>query len=82
MLRHEALTLFRQHIERHGDIEVDVSNRETHRELASAGQMVVGNSFARREESMYHVIKTGFERKAELLAAAAPSPGSAAAPCH
>jgi hypothetical protein len=42
--------------------------------------MVVGNSFARGEESVYHVTKTGFERKAELLAATAPSPGSAAAP--
>jgi hypothetical protein len=27
MLSHEALALFRQHIERHGDIEVDDSNR-------------------------------------------------------
>ena len=80
MLSHEALALFRQHIERHGDIEVDDSNRETYRELARAGLMVVGNSFARGEESVYHVTKTGFERKAELLAATAPWPGSAAAP--
>jgi hypothetical protein len=29
MLSHEALALFRQHIERHGDIEVDDSNRES-----------------------------------------------------
>jgi hypothetical protein len=79
MLSHEALVLFRQHIERHGDIEVDDSNRETYRELARAGLMVVGNSFARGEKSVYHVTKTGFERKAELLAATAPSPGSAAA---
>jgi hypothetical protein len=56
------------------------SNRETYRELARAGLMVVGNSFARGEASVYHVTKTGFERKAELLAATAPSPGSAAAP--
>ena len=62
------------------DIEVDDSNRETYRELARAGLMVVGNSFAGGEESMYHVTKEGFERKAELLAATAPSPGSAAAP--
>ena len=48
------------------------------RELARAGLMVVGNSFARGEASVYHVTKTGFERKAELLAA--PPPGSAAAP--
>jgi hypothetical protein len=80
MLSHEALALFRQHIERHGDIEVDDSNRETYRELARAGLMVVGNSFARGEDSVYHVTRAGFERKAELLAATAPSPGSAAAP--
>jgi hypothetical protein len=71
MLYHDALALFRQHIERHGDIEVDDSNRETYRELARAGLMVVGNSFARGEASVYHVTKTGFERKAELLAATA-----------
>ncbi len=80
MLSHEALALFRQHIERHGDIEVDDYNRETYRELARAGLMVVGNSFARGEESVYHVTKAGFERKAELLVATAPSPGSAAVP--
>ncbi len=80
MLSHEALALFRQHIERHGDIEVDDSNREAYRELARAGLMVVGNSFARGEARVYHVTKTGFERKAELLAATAPSPGSAAVP--
>lgn len=80
MLSHEALALFRQHIERHGDVEVDSSNRETYRELARAGLMVVGNSFARGEASVYHVTRVGFERRAELLAATAPSPGSAAAP--
>ena len=41
-----ALALFRLHIERHGDIVVDDSNRETYRETC-AGVMVVGNSFAR-----------------------------------
>ena len=80
MLSHEALALFRQHIERHGDIEVDDSNREIYRELARAGLMVVGNSFARGEESVYHVTKKGFERRAELLAATSPSPDSSAAP--
>jgi hypothetical protein len=74
MLSHEALALFRQHIGRHGDMEVDDSNRETYRELARAGLMVVGNSFARGEESVYHVTRTGFERKAELLAATATGP--------
>jgi hypothetical protein len=65
-----ALALFRLHIERRGDIVVDDSNRETYRELACAGVMIVGNSFARGQDSVYHVTKLGFERKAELLACA------------
>ena len=82
-----ALDLFRLHIERRGDIVVDDSNRETYRELAGAGVMIVGNSFAGGQDSVYHVTKLGFERKAELLAQAwaaevvsVPSPGSAAGP--
>jgi hypothetical protein len=74
MLSHEALALIRQHIERHGDMEVDDSNRETYRELARAGLMVVGNSFARGEESVYHVTKTGFERKADCWPLPRPRP--------
>ena len=46
------------------------SNRETYRELAHAGVMVAGNSFAGGEESVYHATKLGFERKAELLSCA------------
>ena len=85
MLSKQALALFRQHIERRRDIEVD-TNRETYRELARAGLMVAGNSFAGGDESVYHVTKEGFERKAELLAPrrkrgdTSPSPGSVAAP--
>jgi hypothetical protein len=30
--------------------------------------MVAGNSFAGGEESVYHVTKLGFDRRAELLA--------------
>ena len=41
--------------------------------------MIVGNTFAGGQDSVYHVTKEGFERKAELLAATAPLPGSAAA---
>ena len=41
--------------------------RAAYLELARAGLMVVGNTFAGGEESMYHVTKSGFERKAELL---------------
>ena len=87
MLSKEALTLFRLHIERRGDILVDDSNRETYCELARAGLMVAGNSFAGGDESVYHVTKEGFERRAEILACAkgsgvitGPSPGSIGAP--
>ena len=68
-LSKSALALFRLHIERHGDVDVD-ENRETYRELERAGLMVVGNTFAGGQDSVYHVTKEGFERKAELLACA------------
>ena len=69
MLSDAALTLFRLHLDHRRTIDVD-ANRETYRELARAGLMVAGNSFAGGEESVYHVTKLGFERKAELLACA------------
>jgi hypothetical protein len=68
-----AQALFCLHIERRGDILVDDSNRAAYRELARAGLMVAGNSFAGGQESVYHVTKLGFERKAELLATAPAS---------
>jgi hypothetical protein len=80
MLSAEALALFRLHIERRGDLIVDDTNREPYRELARAGLMVLGNSFRYGPGSIYSVSKLGFERKAELLAATAPAPDSAAAP--
>jgi hypothetical protein len=80
MLSKEALALFRLHIERHGDIDVDDSNREAYRELERAGLMACGHSFRDGPNSIFKVTKLGFERRAELLAATAPSPGGAAAP--
>ena len=71
-LSESALALFRLHIERHGDVNVD-ANREAYRELERAGLMVVGNTFAGGQDSVYHVTKEGFERKAELLACAKAS---------
>lgn len=62
-----ALALFRLHIELHGDVDVD-ANREIYRELERAGLMIVGNTYAGGQDSVYHVTKEGFERKAELLA--------------
>jgi len=68
-LSEAALALFRLHIERHGDVNVD-ANRETYRELERAGLMIVGNTFAGGQDSVYHVTREGFERKGELLACA------------
>jgi hypothetical protein len=67
-----ALALFRLHVERHGDVDVD-ANRNAYRELERAGLMIVGNTFAGGQDSVYHVTKLGFERKAELLASAKES---------
>ena len=71
-LSEKALALFRLHIERHGDVGVD-ANRETYRELERAGLMVVGKTFAGGQDSVYHVTKEGFQRKAELLGSAKQS---------
>jgi hypothetical protein len=67
-----ALALFRLHVERHGDVDVD-AHREVYRELERAGLMIVGNTFAGGQDSIYHITKLGFERKAELLACAKES---------
>ena len=64
-----ALALFRLHLEHRRTIDVN-TNREAYRELARAGLMVAGNSFSGGDESVYHVTKQGFERRAELLAGA------------
>jgi hypothetical protein len=68
-LSEKALAHFRLHIERHGDVGFD-ANRKTYRELERAGLMVVGNTFAGGQDSVYHVTKEGFERKAEFVASA------------
>ena len=51
-----------------GDRDVTDENRAQYRELAAAGLMIGGSSFAGGDESVYHVTKEGFERKAEILA--------------
>jgi hypothetical protein len=65
-----ALALFRLHVEQHGQIDVDETNREIYRELARAGLMRAGHSFVGGRESFYALTKEGFERKADLLAGA------------
>ncbi len=67
-----ALALFRQHVEARRTLDID-KNREAYRELARAGLMVAGNSFAGGVESVYSLTKEGFERKAELCACAKES---------
>ena len=65
-----ALSLLRLHIERPGNIDVDDSNRETYRELARAGLMAAGHSFAGGDESVYRLTKKGWEWKIEFLSRA------------
>jgi hypothetical protein len=63
-----AVDLFRLHVERHGDLVVDNSDRETYRELARAKFMHAVSTFTGGPESAYRVTKEGFDRKAELMA--------------
>ena len=64
-----ALALFKRHIELGRTVDLEV-NRPLYEELAGAGLMVVGNSFAGGLNSICSVTKEGFERKAEYLACA------------
>ena len=64
-----ALALFKRHVELGRTIDLE-ANRSVYEELARAGLMVVGNSFAGGEKSIYSVTKEGFQRKGELLACA------------
>ncbi len=64
-----ALALFRQHVELGRTIDLE-ANRAVYEELARAGLMVVGNSYAKGQNSIYTVTKKGFEERAALLACA------------
>jgi hypothetical protein len=71
-----AVTLFRLHVERQGNVKLDDSNRDAYRELESAGLMLLSRPFV--GERVYRLTRNGFERKAELLAqseSTSPSPG-------
>jgi hypothetical protein len=65
-LSRAAVAQFRHHLA--GDRDVTDANRAAYRELAAAGLMEAGHSFARGDESIYRLTKEGFERKAGLLA--------------
>ncbi len=67
-LSRAAFTRFRRHLA--GDRDVTDANRAAYRELAAAGLMAAGHSFAGGDESIYRLTRRGFERKAEILAGA------------
>ncbi len=60
-LSEAALALLKLHLERKGDIPVDDMTRETYRELARAGLMVVGHSFTRGREAFYKLTDAGWD---------------------
>jgi hypothetical protein len=65
-LSEEPLSQFERYLA--GDREVTATNRAAYRELAAAGLMEAGHSFAGGDESIYRLTKERFERKAELVA--------------
>ncbi len=68
-LSEAALALFRLHVDRHGQVDVE-SNRQAYQELEQAGLVAVGHSFRDGRNSIYRLTKEVFERKAEILACA------------
>lgn len=64
-LSEKALELFRLHIRREGDVDVDDANRDAYRELESAGLVLKGRPFV--GAARYHLTAEGFARKSELL---------------
>ena len=79
-LSEAALALFRQHIERPGQVEVDHSNREACRELEAAGLTILSRPFT--GPRVYRLTKMGW-KFTDVLArmdANAPSPAESASP--
>jgi hypothetical protein len=68
MLSESAVSLFRLHVERKGQIEVDDSTREAYQELERAGLMLLSRPFV--GERVYRLTKEGFERKGEICSCA------------
>jgi hypothetical protein len=67
-LSEAALTLLRRHIE-HGELPVDDSNREPHRELAHAGLMVAVHTFSGGREQFYRFTREGWNFACALKSA-------------
>jgi hypothetical protein len=59
-LSEDALALLRLHVER-GELPVDDSNRELHRELARAGLMVAVHTFSGGREQFYRFTRAGWD---------------------
>jgi hypothetical protein len=72
-LSEAALTLFRLHVERRGQIPVDDFTREPYRELAKAGLMMAGSTFRDGEESIYRLTQAGFDLKNSIAPSRAES---------
>ncbi len=65
-----SASLFRLHVERQGQIDVDETTMPLYRELAAHGLMMAGSTFRDGAESIYRLTQEGFDRKTELLAKA------------
>ena len=65
-LSEAAVALFRRHID-HGEMPVDDSNREAHRELARAGLLVAVHTFTGGRERFYRFTREGWDRRFEFL---------------
>ena len=61
ILSDAALCLFRLHVERQGEIDVDDSNRDAYRELEAAGLVMNSRPFVGNQ--LYSLTKAGFDLK-------------------
>ena len=68
MLSAEALALLLLHVER-GELPVDDSNRDLHRELARAGLMVAVHTFSGGREQFYRFTRAGWDFACKLKSA-------------
>ena len=79
-LSESALALFREHVEREGNVAVDDATRGPYRELARAGLMLAGHTFAGGRESFCVLTEVGhrFARILERGDFTSPSPSGSA----
>ncbi len=67
-LSESAMALLMLHVE-HGEMPVDDSNRELHRELARAGLMVAVHTFSGGREQFYRFTREGWDFACALKSA-------------